>query len=342
MTTRVVRSRDFPVATRFGPGAVLLYDRSLSRRVPGFAAWSRTFPHRVAVAAGESLKDADRFGDHIEPIVRATTGRARSEAVLVCAGGGSVGDFGGFAASVIQRGIRLVHVPTTWLAAVDSAHGGKTALNVGGRKNSIGTFYPAERVCLVRRVLDALPDPRAREGIAEMVKIALLDGGAWAKRFLASEDPRDVLLWRHLAAAIDAKQRVVDEDARETSGHRQILNFGHTVGHVIEAHDGVPHGRAITQGLYFALAWSCRRAWLTEADHRRFAAALARLTGDRMTGPRAPIPRARFVSLLAADKKAAGAARVTFVFLHALGSPTRRRVPIEAVADEAAFLGWVR
>ncbi|MBN2490404.1 MAG: hypothetical protein JXQ29_06100 [Planctomycetes bacterium] len=341
-SSRLVRSRKLPAPASFGRGAVLVHDDCLPRRVRGFAAWARRFPACYPVRAGETLKSVEAFPRHVRHLVDLAGGFDRREATLVCAGGGSVGDFGGFAASVLQRGIRLVHVPSTWLAAIDSAHGGKTGLNVAGTKNPLGTFYPAAAVHLVKELLFAQPRARADDGLAELVKMALLAGGPWARRFCRSPLAGPELAWEFLEPAIRAKLQVVRTDPEERSGQRQVLNLGHTLGHVLEAYHGLTHGKAVAQGLFFALEWSRKKAGLPAADAEAFAALVARHTRSRPLATRLPpISRATFLPLLVRDKKSGSGSHVTFVFLRGLGHPLRRRVSHAEVAREAALQGWV-
>ena len=341
-TTQIIQTNTLPAPDRFGPGAVLLYDRTLPRRLPGFADWTRRFPRSLAVTAGESTKSVDAFPAHARKLTTLTAGFSRSEATLVAAGGGSVGDLAGFLASVLQRGIRLIHLPSTWLAAMDSAHGGKTALNVGGVKNQIGTFYPASQVFLVKELLFTQPRARARDGLAELVKMAFLDNGPWAERLQKDRRKDAELIWPYLRPAIQAKMAVVALDPEERTGHRQILNLGHTVGHVLEAYHGLSHGRAVAQGLFFALDWSRARVRLPARNHDAAVDLLTRCTGERpLPGRTPPVPRRTFVSLLGQDKKGQTRDRVTFVFLRGPGQPVRRPVTHAEVVDEARSKGWV-
>jgi len=341
--SRPVQTRELPSPASFGPGAVLLHDRRLSTLVPGFRAWSHGFKARLGLTAGEGLKSIDALPGFIRKLTGLTRGYSRREARLVCVGGGSIGDFGGFAASILKRGIGLVHVPSTWLAAVDSAHGGKTALNVGGAKNQIGTFYPADRTLLVKSLLFTGPARRAREGLSELLKVALLDGGPWTHRLFKDRKEDADLIWKYLQAAIMAKWRVVVEDPEERTGHRQILNLGHTLGHVLEAHHGISHGRAVAQGLFFALDWSRRSGRLKKSDHASFLEILSSRTGEEsLVRTLGGISRKKFLSLLSQDKKSGSGSEVTFIFLRGLGHPVRTRVSLEEVADEARRQGWVQ
>src|SRR6185295_5151716 len=114
-----------------------------------FRNWLKKFPCRYGVKSGESLKDLEKFPGHCKAILQMTEKIETRPLQLIAVGGGSVGDFAGFVASTLKRGVPLIHVPSTWLAAIDSTHGGKTALNVAGIKNQIGTFKQAEKIIVV-------------------------------------------------------------------------------------------------------------------------------------------------------------------------------------------------
>lgn len=334
---------NLPAPERLGAETVLIYDRRLERAVPGFASWTRGFSARMPVTAGEGLKDLRAFPAHCERLLKTVQNLSARRLTIVVAGGGSVGDFGGFIASVFKRGVRLVQMPTTWLAAIDSAHGGKTALNVRGGKNQIGTFYQADEIFLVAKLLGAQPEARAVEALGELAKIALIDGRPWVRKFerVRGERPGALLL-RFLRDAIAAKYRVVKRDPLEKSGARQVLNLGHTFGHVLEAQLGLAHGVAVAQGLFFALEWSRARGDLRARDFARAQALLTEVCGlDRLAAGRLPtVAQAR--RLLVLDKKRAAAGQVTFVFLRGFGRPVRRDVAIDEVLKELARQRWVK
>lgn len=314
---------------------VVIYDRVLDSAVPGFGSFVSKFGFRFAVDSGESLKTVESFGSFCEMVSRASLPPARSMTVLAC-GGGSVGDFAGFFASVWKRGVRLVHVPTTWLAAIDSAHGGKTALNVGGAKNQIGTFYPASAVACVRPVF---PESSVADALGELAKIALIDGGPWVRQLERSRLHGSALMWKFLKPAVDSKMRVVRRDPTESSGVRQVLNLGHTMGHVLEAASGLSHGAAVAQGVFFALEFSLRQGLLNERAYERAMSLMGGL------GLVPSLPRGLSASvverLLLADKKRASTGRVTFIFLRAIGRCERREIAVSDVVREARRQGWI-
>lgn len=323
---------------------VLLYDKHLEK-YPGCRAWIRKFEVRLALKGGEGVKSLDQFPRVMNQIVKLTSGMASRKMTVVVAGGGSIGDFGGFVASVLKRGVNLVQVPTTWLAAIDSAHGGKTAMNVAGSKNQIGTFYPASDVYIFREFLMHQPMERALEACAEYLKMALLVGGPlfqakWPKRL----DPRDPsahkelaqALWRNLPLAVKAKMQIVKRDPREQKGIRHLLNLGHTGGHVFEAELGWPHGLAVAYGLVFAATYS-RYLKITpkpafEKIIRHPLWSLYLPSPNYLEG--LALPEAKVLQHLARDKKSDRAKSVRFIFLKGAGRPVIREVAIQAVADE--------
>lgn len=302
----------------------LLYDQRLERK---HGSWIRKFPDRLALKSGENLKSLDSFAHVIEKILRRGDGR---KLCFVAFGGGTIGDFAGFLASVYQRGSDLVHVPSTWLAALDSAHGGKTALNVGGFKNQIGTFWPASTVWLVREVLLGQPPARLSEVLGEFVKTSLLRGDAlWSSTEAGAYTPETV--WNYLPQAIRFKQKTVEKDPFEIGGHRRILNLGHTLGHAIEAKLGLPHGEAIRFGLCFTILWcgerelvpaafvkTCTRAfwWPADEDLER----IWRKLGDP-------------TRYLVRDKKNTRQG-VGFVYLRGPGKPFVEKIPVSAIVAE--------
>lgn len=336
-----------PTPKLFGEDAFLVFDRRLVRIVPEFRAWTKGFPASYGVNSGEKLKDINEFCCHMESIEALARNLSARKMTMVVMGGGSVGDFGGFVASVYKRGVRLVHIPTTWLAAIDSSHGGKTALNVNGAKNQIGTFYAADEVLLVRSILRSQPKARAQEACGELVKMAFLDGGNWIKQLerVRSGDLNS-LLWRTLRHAIQAKYDVVAKDPREINGRRQILNLGHTLGHILEASLGISHGEAVAQGLFFSLDWSLKRGDLCRADYGRARAMQARLgfvplnIQNKFRKKRLTARQTR--QLVLQDKKRDANDKVTFVFLRGFGHAYRMSVSVNEFLAEAREQGWVK
>lgn len=246
---------------------VVIYDKVLPKVSKSFAKWLKGFEKTYAVVAGEELKDIPQFPAHIQKITKICENTSVSKMQIIVVGGGSVGDFGGFVASILKRGVALIHIPSTWLAAIDSAHGGKTALNVGEAKNQIGTFYPAQKIHIVEELLRAQPEARAFDGFGELMKIALLEGGSLWKKLSKEKNVDSQLLWKYLKPAIQAKYAIVNKDPLEKKGIRHLLNLGHTVGHVLEKIYALPHGVAINYGIDFSLRWSLEKKLLSQKEY---------------------------------------------------------------------------
>lgn len=224
---------------------------------------------------------------------------------LIAFGGGSVGDLGGFAAGCFLRGIEFAQIPTTLLAQVDAAIGGKTGVDLPGGKNTVGLFHHPALVVCDTSVLPTLPREELRSGLVEVIKMAaLLDPGLLSRveerlEALLGGDP--AALSPVVAAAAAAKIGVVERDPDE-QGDRKLLNFGHTLGHAIETacgYSGLRHGEAVAYGMLFALRLALRRG-LDPAFAERLRALVARLGLP-------PLPRLdpdELIAHMARDKKA--------------------------------------
>ena len=316
---------------------VAFYDQSLARRVPQLRSWLERFDLAIPLRAGEGLKSAAMISSVVGRLLSAGTSYPRGRTRFYAVGGGSIGDFTGFLASVFLRGVELVHVPTTWVSAMDSAHGGKTALNAAGVKNVLGTFHPAVETWIIRDFFRAQDGERLEEALGEAAKMALLDWRVWkASRSGSKASSRwtPARMWKLLPEIIRAKLRVVARDPRETRGTRRILNLGHTLGHAIEARHGVPHGRAVGVGLYFSLWVSWCEGVIPTSDFFALEHALTRNWGLSLAGlHRLRIPRARIAPLLVADKKAAGSGRVHFIALRGAARPVQLQLGIRELLD---------
>jgi 3-dehydroquinate synthase len=265
--------------------------------------------------------------------------------VVVALGGGVVGDLAGFVAATVLRGVGLVQVPTSLLAAVDSSVGGKTGVNHATGKNLIGAFLQPPLVLVDTTLLKTLPERELRSGFAEIVKHAIIQrstpGGERGdlatflrrnvRRLLALEEPATAyLIWRNVAL----KSAVVQADERE-SGIRAFLNFGHTLGHAIEASDyRLLHGEAVALGMRAAAALGV----MTGSCGAPEGEEIERLI-DRFGLPSSsPLDDARVIDLLGSDKKRV-AGRQRFVLpLDGGGVEIRENVP---EADVRRALGHV-
>lgn len=246
---------------------------------------------------------------------------ADRRALVVAVGGGVVGDVAGFVAASYARGIAVIHVPTTVVAQVDSAIGGKTGVNLPEGKNLVGAFYPPKAVLADPEVLGTLPSREFRSGIYEIIKYGAIGD---AKLFAFLEQQMDKVLRRERAAlefvierSIAQKARVVSKDEHE-SGLREILNFGHTFAHALESatrYRTYLHGEAVGWGMIAAARLAVEKGMLSSRDEQRIATLTARV-GQLPAWP--SIPPARFIAAMQADKKTR-AGRLRFVLPERIG-----------------------
>jgi len=252
----------------FGSDAALLADRAVLERHAARLVGLRDLP-RLELEGGEGAKTLARLGDVLEFLASAGLSR---RSTLVTLGGGSLSDLGGLAASLFKRGCAVVHAPTTLLAQVDAAVGGKTAINLAAGKNLVGTFHQPKAVFADTEVLASLPEEEYASGLGEVAKSALVGGEQALADLearagaLAARDP-DALAGT-VAACVSIKGSIIATDPHE-EGARRMLNLGHTFGHAIEHAAGygvVPHGIAVAVGLVLACEASRLAALLLDVD----------------------------------------------------------------------------
>jgi len=274
-----------------------------------------------AVILFDDSETAKRLGT-IEQIARKLIrAGADRRATLVAVGGGVVGDIGGFVAASYLRGVGLVHVPTTLVAQVDSSIGGKTGVNLPEGKNLIGAFYPPKLVVADPDALRTLPHRELRSGLYEVLKYGIIADG---KLFEYLEQQMPALLRRDPKAlswvierSIRIKARIVGKDERE-SGLRQILNFGHTFGHALEAATGYRrfvHGEAIGWGMMAATLLGVAGNQIRERDALRIIRLVMSI------GPLPPVAGIHAQELrriVSSDKKSRGG-RVLWVLPAGIG-----------------------
>jgi shikimate kinase / 3-dehydroquinate synthase len=274
-----------------------------------YAEYLEPLDGRAAIMPGEQSKTVAHAEIVWTELVRA--GMTRDD-VVVALGGGVVGDLAGFCAATYQRGVRFVQVPTTLVAQVDSAYGGKTGVDLAEAKNYVGAFHQPSAVIADTATLRTLPEAELAAGYAEVVKTALIAGGELWEIVRAGAEPTDPRL---IAGCALTKLRIVARDERD-AGLRQVLNLGHTVGHAIEAATGFAayrHGEAVALGLLAALRLS------DQDDLRAEVETLLRTHGLPTKLKHADTDAV--VMATARDKKRRGAGAVPFVLLEAPGQP---------------------
>lgn len=249
----------------------------------------------------------------------------RGEAIIAL-GGGVIGDLAGFAASIVKRGCQVIQIPTTLLSQVDSSVGGKTAINARAGKNMIGAFHQPSLVLIDPLTLDTLPAREVRAGYAEVVKYGLLGDLAffdWCETNATALLAGDPEARTHaIATSVAAKARIVGEDERETSGHRALLNLGHTFGHALEAETGFSdrllHGEAVAAGMAIAFRFSATRGLCAQADADRATSHLADIGLPVSARAVCNANGEALAAHMAHDKKRAGGT-VPFILAHGIG-----------------------
>jgi len=291
----------------------------------------------ITVPAGETSKCLAQVGDISRQMIRAQLDRG---SFLIALGGGVVGDLAGFAASIFYRGIPYVQIPTTIVSQVDSSVGGKTGVNTPEGKNLIGAFHHPEFVLADTETLTSLPEREYLEGFAEIIKHAAIRDREMLPLTLAAKSDREHLA-PLIARNVQIKASIVEEDERETSGTRALLNFGHTIGHGIEAavdYGTLLHGEAISLGTRAALTLSVRLAGLAKGAADQVAGALDHFGLPRHLSPN--ITTETVMERLTADKKFRSG-QVRFVLLRSLGdafvsdnvTPGQIRAAVESLRE---------
>ena len=305
------RGRAFVVADR----RLKSQTGELMRRLKS-AGWET---HLVRVEASEAFKDFGKIYPLYSELLRA---RADRHTVLFALGGGVIGDAAGFLAGTFMRGIRWVGLPTTLLAQVDSSIGGKTGVNHDSGKNLIGIFHQPTLVACDLDFLKTLPERERVSGLGEMIKYGLIYDApfyAWLEKNWEGVVRGEAgALENAVARCASLKARAVGRDERDESGVREVLNFGHTVGHALEGatkYRTFRHGEAIILGMRAAVRLSVLRGHLKPAIGARVDSFLGSLPVPKVPSHVTP---AKLLTYVRKDKKAK-AGRVRFVLLRGIG-----------------------
>lgn len=225
----------------------LVYDAKLKSKISKLKG---DIPFRIPLKGGDQTKSFRELEKFLAKLSQLEAKHGNVDGICVM-GGGSLGDAVSFAASIYRRGIRLVQIPTTYLSVIDSAFGGKTAVNFAGAKNQVGSYYPAEAV-LIQKSLLPKDSCLLKDSFAEILKMAILESALWKKlNRVKKADLKN--FWMLAPAVINAKLRIVEKDPREKLGIRNLLNLGHSFGHLFERLAPLSHGEAVALGLYYEL-----------------------------------------------------------------------------------------
>lgn len=274
---------------------------------------------RIVLDDGEQFKTLDSVGRIIDLLLQERHDRRTT---VIALGGGVIGDIGGFAASIYQRGVNFIQIPTTVLSQVDSSVGGKTGVNHPLGKNMIGAFYQPQCVIADIDSFDTLPARELSAGFAEVIKYGLIydaDFFSWLEENIDGLLGLDQdLLAQAVLISCEIKARVVEQDERE-SGLRAILNLGHTFGHAIETVMGYGnwlHGEAVAAGMVMAIDLSIREGLIDESVRER-SVDLLRRAGLPISPPD-DIGVEQYLDVMAIDKKSIDG-QIKLVLLRALG-----------------------
>ncbi|HVO33508.1 MAG TPA: 3-dehydroquinate synthase [Elusimicrobiota bacterium] len=295
----------------------------------------------IVIQPGESSKSLAAAGRSYRKLARM---RFERRSALLALGGGVVGDLTGFIAATYLRGVPYIQAPTTLLAQVDASIGGKTAVDIPEGKNLVGAFYHPRAIWIDPTVLKTLPKEHWRNGLAEVIKYGAIRD---AELFARLEHSIDALVkgyspeWVEvIARCARIKAQVVSKDPEERKGLRALLNFGHTVGHAIEAatnYRGYLHGEAISIGMFVAGSLSERMGLIGGLDRIRLGTLLTK--AGLPARVRSPIARARLFEFLNRDKKVERGS-VRFVLLKGIGEAVSgQEIPNEALDSSLAASG---
>lgn len=281
---------------------------------------SRLYGHRfpdlpvITIGTGESVKTLATVEKILNALIKYDCDRS---SFIVGIGGGIVTDITGFAASVFLRGVKFGFVSTTLLSQVDASVGGKNGVNLQSYKNMVGVFNQPEFVICDFELLDTLPADEIANGMAEIVKHALIyDAGMFD--YLETKGKKAIEMDRHVISklvldSIKIKSHVVQKDEKE-SGERRKLNFGHTIGHAIEKIERAGHGRAVSMGMVAAALFSHQKKWLAQEEVSRIKTLLA----DLHLPVDLNYPASKIISAAQKDKKKQGS-HLYYVFLEQIG-----------------------
>lgn len=297
---------------------VHLYEETVRKSLTeaGFSVCTFVFP------TGEASKNIHTLSHLLEFLAKEEMTRTD---LIVALGGGVTGDLAGFGAAVYLRGISFVQIPTTFLAAIDSSVGGKTAVDLEAGKNLAGAFYQPKLVLCDTDVLQTLPEVVFADGIAEALKYGVLGDAALFEKIARGNCRQD--LEEIIETCVSMKRDVVEEDEFDT-GKRQLLNLGHTFGHAIEqkSHFQMTHGHAVAIGMHL-IAKAAEAKGIAE---KGTAAAIAKALEQNQLPKETEFSPAEVAEGTLRDKKRRGGT-ISFVFPKKIGACEIVKIPVEEV-----------
>lgn len=270
---------------------------------------------KIVFPEGEHSKNITTYKNVLEALSEENLSRSD---LIVALGGGVVGDLSGFAAATYLRGIRYIQVPTTYLAAVDSSVGGKTGINLLTGKNLAGAFWQPSMVICDYRTFDTLEDAERLNGAAEAIKSGMIMEANLIDHVLARD-------YEHvIGRCVSIKKSIVEADERDT-GMRQLLNFGHTIGHSLEKLSAykIPHGHAVARGMVVE-SRAAFRMGLTDFDASPFLTETLQAKGFDL---RIPYSREELLKYALNDKKISGD-NIAMVVPEVIGKCRLQKIPL--------------
>jgi 3-dehydroquinate synthase len=304
--------------------SVIITDENIRRLYSGY------FPDIpvITIGTGERIKTLATVEYIIRELIKYDLDRS---GFIIGIGGGIVSDITGFAASVFLRGVKFGFVSTSLLSQVDAGIGGKNGVNLDGFKNMIGVFNQPEFIICDINMLHTLPDAEISNGMAEIVKHALIaDNDLFdfiEKNYSKALKLDDETIYRMVRECVKIKLSVVQQDEKE-SGERRKLNFGHTIGHAIESIEQKGHGRAVSMGMVAAAIFSEKKGFLSSKDVLRIVSLLTNLN--------LPVSFDYFkhdiIWAISKDKKKQGD-KLFFVFLEKIGKAWIEKIDLQEIND---------
>ena len=282
----------------------------------------------ITIKAGELNKTVDTAAYVWKKLMQKGADR---KSLLINLGGGMVGDLGGFCASCYMRGIDFIQMPTSLLAQVDAAVGGKTGIDIDHIKNVVGSFQMPKAVIINTSFLSSLPYKELLSGYAEMLKHGLIANESIWQRLSGQTDIASINFEEEIVQSIKIKQNIVDQDPKE-SGLRKILNFGHTIGHALESanlgtESHLLHGEAIAIGMVAEAHLSKQQGLISASDYQSIKSSIKTLYGNRY---KSVSSAEHLMPFMLKDKKN-HLGDVKFVLLQSMGNAV---YDIEATSEE--------